>query len=63
MIVTGGREIDTSKPTYGAPYVEVYMVTNAAGLTATVFRTIEVADPCAAPLKFCSGTGVTSHAQ
>ena len=51
--------IDTSRPTYGALYVEVYTVINAAGLTATVLRIIEVADPCAPLLRFCVATGMT----
>ncbi|KAL0029268.1 hypothetical protein WJX79_006326 [Trebouxia sp. C0005] len=56
-----GRVIDTSQPTYGDPYIIVYTVTNAAGLSASVRRTVEVADPCPAQFGngwvYCTSTG------
>ena len=56
-----GRVIDTSQPTFGDPYTIVYTVTNAAGLSASVRRTVEVADPCPAQFGtgwvYCTSTG------
>ncbi|KAL0047060.1 hypothetical protein WJX82_005420 [Trebouxia sp. C0006] len=56
-----GRVIDTSQPTFGDPYIIVYTVTNAAGLSASVRRTVEVADPCPAQFgtgwAYCTSTG------
>ncbi len=53
--------IDTSQPTFGDPYTIVYTVTNAAGLSASVRRTVEVADPCPAQFGtgwiYCTSTG------
>ena len=56
-----GQVIDTSQPTFGDPYIIVYTVTNAAGLSASVRRTVEVADPCPAQFgtgwAYCTSTG------
>ncbi|KAL0039208.1 hypothetical protein WJX77_011442 [Trebouxia sp. C0004] len=56
-----GRVIDTSQPTFGDPYIIVYTVTNAAGLSASVRRTVEVSDPCPAQFGngwiYCTSTG------
>lgn len=56
-----GRIIDTSQPTGNSPYIIVYTVTNSAGLTTTLRRTVEVADPCSAPLTYCNSTGAAFH--
>ena len=49
--------IESSQPTFGDPYTVVYTVTNSAGLSASVRRTVEVADPCTAPFVYCVSTG------
>lgn len=61
-MLADGRVIDTSQPTGTNPFIIVYTVTNSAGLTTTVRRTVEVADPCAAPLTYCTSTGMAYSA-
>ncbi len=64
LICADGRVIDTSQPTYGDPYIIVYTVTNSANLTASVRRTVEVADPCTqygAGWAYCVSTGLSMH--
>lgn len=66
-MLADGRVIDTSQPTFGDPYIIVYTVTNAAGLSASVRRTVEVADPCLAQFGtgwvYCTSTGIADWPQ
>lgn len=65
LVLADGRVIDTSQPTDGDPYIVVYTVTNSAGLSASVRRTVEVADPCPAQFgngwAYCTSTGASHH--
>lgn len=53
LVLLGNRVIDTSRPTYADPYTIVYTVTNSAGLSRSVSRTVVVADPC--PVQWGNG--------
>ena len=65
MLLSDGRVIDISQPTFGDPYIIVYTVTNTAGLSASVRRTVEVVDPCqpqfGAGWAYCVSTGRSHH--
>ena len=62
LLSADGGVIDTTQPTGTDPFIIVYTVTNSAGLTTTLRRTVEVADPCTAPLTYCTSTGTPCHA-